>query len=64
MAKPKVQAYIVTVDVKVDVNVRVSGESFEDALAQARELTVPEILKNVDGFNDYDAPKVTGIFTA
>lgn len=65
MPKPKVQAYLVSIDIpKLALHVRVSGESFEDALAQARNLTVPDILKDVEDYIDWNSPVVTGIFTA
>ena len=61
MTKKKHQTYTVLLSLRLDTDLEISAESFEDALAKARELKTTDVVDFEGGHNDSEIT-VTGVF--
>lgn len=61
MTKKKINSYTVSVDITLSTTVDIKAESFEEALAEARELKVPDVVEFEGDYCDGDIA-VSGVF--
>lgn len=64
MTKPKQSTFYLQFKLKLDIGFEVKAASLEDALAQARDMKVADIVDfQANGWdhNDSEAPQLTGI---
>lgn len=61
MAKKKNSTYDVLVNVRVETSITVAADSYEEALAKARDLKVKDVVELDTDFNDGDIA-IVGVF--
>ena len=62
MTKKTRRRFAVGIRIKGEVSANIVADSLEDAVAQARQLKMSDLVTVDDGWNDYDTPEVRSVW--
>lgn len=54
--------YGITAHVVADINLTIRAKTMEDALSKAKDMKVPDVVKNIESYMDYEDPVVISIW--